>query len=212
MRGVFSITATTPMIDQRERFSRFHFVLMIFCLSLMASCESGQTGHATASGEQANGQVAGNQKPAKAKPEKPSPDDHLAMGSWFWSQKAFDKAEAEFREAIEQHPESSHGYARLAGLLLTRNQVGEAIPLYQEAIMRDPKNPKLFAALSIAYLHQSRYSMAKSMAEEAIRLAPDMAQARKLNEYIDAKTAVVERTRSTDTAADASSNAANRHE
>jgi tetratricopeptide (TPR) repeat protein len=50
----------------------------------------------------------------------------------------------------------------------------------------------LFAGLSIAYLHQSKFNMAKAMADEALRLNPEMKQAEKLNEYIDAKLEAME--------------------
>ena len=116
-----------------------------------------------------------------------SHDDYLAAGSALWAARKLDLAEQKFRQAIEKTPDSSKAYSRLASLLLTENRTAEAIPLYQEAITRDPTNPKLFTALSVAYLHQAQYSMAKSMAEEALRLSPNMSQARKLEEYIQAK-------------------------
>ncbi len=114
-------------------------------------------------------------------------EDALAAGNALWASGKLDLAEKKFRQAIEATPDASGAYSRLASLLLTENRTAEAIPLYQEAITRDPGNPKLFAALSIAYLHQAQYSMAQSMAEEALRLSPDMPQAKKLSAYIRAK-------------------------
>ncbi len=183
------------MVESRMSFHSIPVSPILLCLGLLAACGGSQSGNSGMDGDGANASGARGQE-ARPMSHAPSSEDHLALGGWLWSRKDFDKAEAEFRKAIDEHPESSQGYARLAGLLLTQNRISEAIPLYQEAIMRDPKNPKLFASLSIAYLHQSSYSMARSMAREALELAPDMAQVRKLNEYIDARQHAGDRARS----------------
>lgn len=116
----------------------------------------------------------------------------IDQGRELWAEKKLDLAEAEFRKAVEEFPESAPAHAALAGFLLMQNKTSEAIPAYQDAIILDPENSRLFAALSIAYLHQSKFSMAKAMADEALRLNPGMKQAEKLNEYIDAKLEVME--------------------
>ena len=102
------------------------------------------------------------------------------------------KIEAELRKTAIENPESVNAKVRLAGFLMSQNKTGESIPFFQEAITLTPDNPKLFASLSVAYLHQAEYAMAKAMADEALRLSPDMAQAKKLNEYIIAKQNVIE--------------------
>ncbi len=100
--------------------------------------------------------------------------------------------ESQLRKTAMESPESVNAKVRLAGFLMSQNRTGESIPLFQEAITLTPDNPKLFASLSVAYLHQSEYGMAKVMADEALRLSPEMAQAKKLNEYIEAKQNVIE--------------------
>jgi len=107
----------------------------------------------------------------------------------FWSEKQKKAAEYENKmlKAIEDEPENKENYANLANLYLANNKTIKAINAYQEAINHDSANPKLFAALSIAYLHQSKYSMAKAMAEQAIKLDPEMKHAIKIKEYILAK-------------------------
>jgi Tfp pilus assembly protein PilF len=118
--------------------------------------------------------------------------ERLDRGSKYWAENKLDLAEAEFRKAIEEHPESARAHARLAGLLLTQNKTTEAIPVYQDAITLDPQNPRLFAALSIAYLHQQKFSMAKTMADQALKLDPTMKPAKKLNQYIETKERIIE--------------------
>ena len=109
-----------------------------------------------------------------------------------------EQAEKDFRKAIEINPESSQAHAVLAGLLQTMNRGTEAIDEYQTAITLDPENPRLYVALSISYLHQQRYGMAQAVANEALRLDPEMANAKKLVEYIEAKEEVLKRAASVD--------------
>lgn len=132
------------------------------------------------------------------------PSDHVAISGQTTSldkslsikdlikKKKLDRMETQLRELVISNPDSSQAKSRLGAFLLSQNKAGESIPFYQDAITLNPEEPKLFAALSVAYLHQSLYSMAKAMADEALRLAPDMSQAKKLNEYIDAKQQVIE--------------------
>lgn len=102
------------------------------------------------------------------------------------------KLEADLRGTEKVNPDSVNAKLRLAGFLMSQNRTGESIPFFQEAITLTPDNPKLFASLSVAYLHQAEYGMAKAMADEALRLSPEMAQAKKLNEYIEAKQNIIE--------------------
>jgi Tfp pilus assembly protein PilF len=104
-----------------------------------------------------------------------------------------DQAEKDFRKAIELDPDSAQAHAVLAGLLQTMNRGTEAIDEFQTAITLDPENPRLYVALSISYLHQQRYGMAQAVANEALRLDPEMANAKKLVEYIEAKEEVLKR-------------------
>lgn len=106
--------------------------------------------------------------------------------------KKLEEMEQTLRNAEAQNKDSVQAKAQLAAFLLSQNKATESIPFYQEAITLSPENPKLFASLSIAYLHRAEYSMAKAMADEALRLSPDMKQAKKLNEYITTKQEVLE--------------------
>lgn len=111
---------------------------------------------------------------------------------WSEAEKAAQEKEASLLQAIKDDPDNGANYTNLAHLYLLTNKTEKAIPAYQEAIIHDGSNPKLFAALSIAYLHQSKYSMAKAMAEQALSLDPEMQQAKKLQEYIVAKEEVIQ--------------------
>ena len=122
----------------------------------------------------------------------------LQQGNKAWSEQKMEQAEQDFRKAIELSPDSAQAHAILAGLLQTMNRGTEAIDEYQTAITLDPENPRLFVALAISYLHQQRYGMAQAVANEALRLDPEMENAKKLVEYIEAKEDVLKRAASVD--------------
>ena len=112
----------------------------------------------------------------------------------FWSKDQLRQSalEKKYKEDIAKSPDNKKTYAYLAGLYLTNNKTTQAIDAYQDAITHDSENPKLFAALSIAYLHHSKYDMAKAMADQALRLNPDMKGVKKINEYVVAKQAAID--------------------
>ena len=112
----------------------------------------------------------------------------------FWSKDQSKQAtmEKKYKEEIANNPDNKKTYAYLAGLYLTNNKTTQAIDAYQDAITLDSENPKLFAALSIAYLHHSRYDMAKAMADQALRLNPELKGVKKINEYVVAKKEAIE--------------------
>jgi cytochrome c-type biogenesis protein CcmH/NrfG len=111
----------------------------------------------------------------------------------FWSAQQNKQAafEAKMLKGIKENPEEKSNYVNLANLYLANNKTKKAIGAYQEAINHDNSNAKLFAGLSIAYLHQSKYSMAKAMAEQAVELDPEMKHAKKIKEYIIAKEEII---------------------
>jgi tetratricopeptide (TPR) repeat protein len=115
----------------------------------------------------------------------------IETGNLQWQKGKLPEAEASFKQAMDLAPESASAYARLGSLYLTQNRTGEAIAIYQEAIMRDAENPRLFLALSIAYLHQSHYEMAQAMVEQALSLNPQLKDALKMQQYIQAKQQVL---------------------
>ena len=118
---------------------------------------------------------------------------HLDKADKLWSEGKFKLSESEFKQALQENSNSPDANSHYAGFLLTQNKTKEAINVYQKAILLDATNPKLFAALSIAYLHQSKYEMATAMANEALRLDPKLSSVKKINEYINAKKEVIQK-------------------
>ncbi len=94
--------------------------------------------------------------------------------------------------AITANPDAAQPYAQRAAFLMGHQRNEEAVGLYQQAIMRDPENPKLFLAIAVAYLHGGSYERAQVMAQQALTLDPKVANGGELLEYIDAKIAAEE--------------------
>lgn len=61
---------------------------------------------------------------------------------------------------------------KLAGLYITRKDYSAGTKQYQRAISLDPKNPKAWIGLGIAYLHSGDKSLTRAAWEEALRLDP----------------------------------------
>lgn len=95
------------------------------------------------------------------------------------------------RAHLASNPESAAAHASLAGYLLGQGQTKSSISYFQDAIILNPEEPKYFSALSVAYLHQKRYNMARAMVNEALRLQPEMQQADRILEYLDTKEQVL---------------------
>lgn len=112
----------------------------------------------------------------------------------FWTGEQTKQAvlEKKYKKAIAENPDDKKAHAYLAGLYLTNNKTTKAIGAYQDAITKDAENPKLFAALSIAYLHHAKYDMASAMASEALRLDPKLSGVKKINDYVVAKKEAIE--------------------
>lgn len=109
-----------------------------------------------------------------------------------WKAKKIDEAIVEYKKIIKENPNNKLAYQRLASIYLLNNKARDAIPAYQDAIIHDPENPKLFASMSIAYLHLGQYSMAKAMANQAVALDPKMENAKKIITYADKKVEMLE--------------------
>ena len=99
--------------------------------------------------------------------------------------------EKKLKESIKADPDNKQNYAYLGALYLSNNKSAKAVKAYQNAIIHDPINPKLFTAISIAYLHQSKFSMAKAMADQALKIDPSLKSVDKIKEYISAKQKVM---------------------
>ena len=111
----------------------------------------------------------------------------VSKGNKLWVDGKLDEAGTVFAAAAKTYPKSALAHERLAALLLTQQKLAESAKAYQNAIINDPTNPKLFLALALVYMHQKSYAMANGMVEQALTLKPEMPQAKKMAQYIKEK-------------------------
>ena len=114
-------------------------------------------------------------------------EEAIKNGDQLWSEKKFEEAEKAYRKASEIDEESSDPYRRLAALYMSQNRTSDAIDAYQDAIVRDTEDATLFIGIALAYLHEQSFTKASLMTQRALQLDPELAQAKKLEEYIVAK-------------------------
>ncbi len=121
-----------------------------------------------------------------------TPKELVISGNTYWSEGKFTEAETQFKKALEAQPDYSVAHERLANLYLTQNKTSDAIEEFQNAITHDAENANLFIGIAIAYLHKQYYQMADAMVKQAIAINPEMKNAQKLKQYIDAKKDIIE--------------------
>jgi Tfp pilus assembly protein PilF len=79
---------------------------------------------------------------------------HNQLGQVLTRLGRYDEAERHLRAAADQQPEMPYGFHNLAVMRMHQGKPAEAIPLFKEALRRDPKH--LLAALGLAHaLHES---------------------------------------------------------
>ena len=99
----------------------------------------------------------------------------------------FVNLETKIKQQIKQKPENKEYLVKLAHLYLINSKYRKAVKAYQEAIIVDPKDSKLFAGIAMSYIHLGQYKMAKMMANEALAIDPKFEHASKLITYINRK-------------------------
>ena len=87
-------------------------------------------------------------------------------------------AEQLFRRYIEAHPTAWHAMGNLATAIRDQGRAAEAIEILRAAIRGDATDPTLWNTLGTVVSEQSDHPTALIFFDEALRLAPDFAQAR----------------------------------
>ncbi len=127
-----------------------------------------------------------------ANPQSSISSKILQQGKQMMTDNKYQKEEDRLTKLTQTSPSKS-SYVGLANLYMAQNKNEQAIKNYQEASLYDPKDPKLFTSMSVAYLHQGLYEMSKAMAEHALTLDPALTHADKIITYIDKKQEVLKK-------------------
>lgn len=85
----------------------------------------------------------------------------------------YERAEAEYRRAIELDPGNSDGHRRLGQVLERNNQLDEALAEYRMSLRADPVYYRNYQDLGSFYFERADYSEAASYLAKAVELAPN---------------------------------------
>jgi tetratricopeptide (TPR) repeat protein/TolB-like protein len=85
----------------------------------------------------------------------------------------YERAEGEYRRAIELEPGNGDGYRRLGQVLEQNNQIEPALAAYRKAIEMDPGYYRTYQALGNFYLNRADYDEAVKFLRKTVELAPD---------------------------------------
>ena len=118
---------------------------------------------------------------------KGDPGQHVAEGLTHWENARLEDAKASFQAALKADPQYLDAHLKLGGLYLRLKEYQPAIDHFQSAIGLDPENSKLFTVLGMLYMHSGKLPLAQAALGEALRISPDLKQARDLQRIVQAR-------------------------
>ncbi len=84
----------------------------------------------------------------------------------------YERAEAEYRRAIELEPRNDDAYRRLGQVLEQNNQIDDALAAYRKALEVDPQYYKNYHALGSFYFDRANYAETIKYLSKTVELAP----------------------------------------
>jgi Tfp pilus assembly protein PilF len=88
------------------------------------------------------------------------------------SQKQFDKAEADFKEAIKVDPNNANGYFELAQLRMLQKNNTEARSLLEQTLAHNPNSSRALRLLATTYMMDKQPAKAIARVQEQVTKAP----------------------------------------
>lgn len=101
-----------------------------------------------------------------------SGNGYLWRGMTEGSQKQYDKAEADFKEAIKLDPNNANGYFELAQLRLIQKNIPEARNLLEQTLTHNPNSSRALRLLATTYLAEKQPAKAIGRVQDQIAKAP----------------------------------------
>lgn len=101
-----------------------------------------------------------------------SGDGYLWRGMAEGSQKQYDKAEADFKEAIKLDPNNANGYFELAQLRLIQKNIPDARNLLEQTLAHNPNSSRALRLLATTYLAEKQPAKAIARVQDQIAKAP----------------------------------------
>ena len=100
------------------------------------------------------------------------PNAYLWRGMAEGNKKAYDKADADFREAIKLDPKNSAGYLELAQLRLLQQKIPESKTLLEQALDLNPNSSRALRFLASALMIEKQPAQAISRVQTQIAKSP----------------------------------------
>lgn len=97
---------------------------------------------------------------------------YLWRGMAEGSQKLWDKAEADFNQAIKLDPKNAGAYLELAQLRLIQKKIPEAQSLLEQSLQNNPNSARALSLLASTYIYQKQPAKALSRVQEQITKSP----------------------------------------
>jgi len=85
----------------------------------------------------------------------------------------YERAEAEYRRAIELEPGNGDAYRRLGQVLEHNNQLDAALAAYRKSLEVEPGYYRTYQAIGTYYLNRADYEEAAKYLSKTVQLAPD---------------------------------------
>ncbi|MDX2504020.1 MAG: tetratricopeptide repeat protein [Gammaproteobacteria bacterium] len=77
-----------------------------------------------------------------------------------------------FEKAVQENPDSSESWFKLARTQMLNNRYSDSVKSYQKTISIDQNNALAFVGMAISYMHMGLYNHAKASFNEASRIDP----------------------------------------
>src|SRR2546423_5056169 len=116
--------------------------------------------------------AAASQPQTNARPNPKDPGGHSAKGVEFAKKKEYDKAIAEFTEAIKAEPNDAKNYFNRATAYRGAGKMEEARADFAKAIEMQPNNTAAYIGRGEGLLQQKQWNAAEADFDKALQIAP----------------------------------------
>jgi Tfp pilus assembly protein PilF len=122
---------------------------------------------------------------SQAQPESES--IHLLLGACYLEVGESEKAEAQFRQAVQLNPNKASNYSALGQALRKEGpqRTDEGIGYLKKALLLNPSDTESKLTLALCYKDKSDLPTAQRLLEEVIRIDPDSLMAHRVLARID---------------------------
>ena len=94
------------------------------------------------------------------------------LGVIAYQRRQYDRAEEDFRHALEQDPQSFEALVNLGGVLVTEHKVDEALTYNERAVAVQPNDALAHSQLGMSYFYAGNFELATRHLERARNLDP----------------------------------------